>query len=190
MMKSVQIFSFSLVLLCLSGCGSLSNSGFEKKMSEQGTYTCQVKSDALKETPAEADVAKVRCYQDLWQINGNDVSFTRTLYQSKQCETILGRIHYQYSSPNDSSSCELIRSNLSWTAENNGACMLNHLSLNSAHSINPLLKCSEHLPSFCLQSKNTFLFDPKKNSDPNLPAMEIMISDAHHYQSTCKRYLE
>ncbi len=78
-------------------CSSLKDSAVDEKMRFQGSFACAGVSEenpAKKETLAEADVSRVRCAKDEWQIHGDQILFTRTLYQFKNCENPLGRIQF------------------------------------------------------------------------------------------------
>ncbi len=183
----------TLVLVSLSGCSSLTDTDFEKQMSKQGSWSCPVHSTVkpdAKETLAEANVPRIRCYQDLWQIKGEEAYFTRTFYSNSQCETILGRITYRSNKPDDSAQCKLVRANPSWVSEDKGTCLLNQLNLNSETSIDAIKKCPAYLPPFCLKSKDTLKLQPQQQTDKSLPPDLLKITDSKYYDSTCKRYLQ
>jgi hypothetical protein len=158
MKTNIQILAFACIFLT-AACSSLRDSSIDEQMRFQGSFSCGSMSQenpAKKETLSEADVSRVRCAKDEWQIHGEQVIFTRTLYQLKICENVLGRIEFK--SPDESSKkvlrlapphCKLVRLNPNWLGEASGKCMLNKLSLSTPYDLKSVYHCRNYVPDFC-----------------------------------------
>lgn len=165
-------------------------------MRMHGTYLCPkvlANTDALNhpihhETYAEADVGRIRCYQDQWRVNGSILSLTRILYQSPYCENPLGQVDYE-KAPKTSAECTLVKLNAGWVAEDKGVCLFKDLRPNSPTSIAPLLKCSRNLPPQCLHL-NTEMAVESTDSKESGVNEQITLKGASGYQAVCKRYLQ
>ena len=196
MRKTYSVYSF-FFLLILAGCSSrLNQSAFDLGMRMHGTYLCPrvlANTDAsgkaiTNETYAEADVGRIRCYQDRWRVNGSDLSLTRMLYQSEHCENPLGQVDYD-KSPGTRGQCTLVKLNAGWLAEDKGTCLLKDLKPNTFAGINPLAKCSRNLPPQCLHPKAEMEIEASLAKETGVNE-EITLKGAAGYRAVCKRYLQ
>jgi hypothetical protein len=163
--------------LLFSCASSLDKSPLDRVLRLEGSYTCDRhsrESAGEKETLAQADASRVRCAQDSWSVFGNEVRFTRTLYQSRDCRTPLGKI--VYTAPFErlpggiavrGGTCQSIRTSAGWVGENDGKCLYHRQTLNLPY---PLQKgCHAYIPDLC-KSEQTRL---------ELTAPEAELSDDH-----------
>lgn len=165
-------------------------------MRMHGTYLCPkvlANTDAnhlpiTKETYAEADVGRIRCYQDQWRVNGEALMLTRILYQSPHCENPLGQVDYE-KSPKTPAECTFVKLNPGWVAEDKGVCLFKDLKPNTPTSIAPLLKCSRNLPPQCLHPKTEMTIESTNSKESGVNE-EIKLTGAAGYQVVCKRYLQ
>lgn len=178
MMTKSLIFACIGAGILLSSCASsLDKSHADRILRIEGSYTCEklTKEPARKETLAQADASRVRCAQDSWAIFGNEARFTRSLYQSRDCRTPLGKI--QYAAPVErlpdgiavqGGSCQSVRTNVAWVGERSGKCLYHQQAL---HRPYPLQKgCHAYIPDLC-KSGDTRI-------ELTVPAQEL--SDDHH----------
>ncbi len=140
------------------------------------------------ETPAEADVGRIRCYQDQWRVHGSDLSMTRIFYQSQHCENPIGKIDYEKSG-DSRAKCTFTKTSLGWVAEDKGVCFFKDLRPDTPTSLSPLLKCSRHLPAPCLQTKTGITVTTPLDVD-GVVSEKITLSGPSGYRAECKRYLQ
>ena len=198
MKQKIFIIAFGLVFFG-GACSSLKDSVVDEKMRFQGSFGCPGISEedpAKKETLAEADVSRVRCAKDEWQIHGDQITFTRTLYQFKNCENILGRI--QFVSPYESGAqqltiyrphCKLLRLNPNWLGEASGLCMLNTLALSTPYDLHSVYHCKSYVPEFCSGDQTLTVSAEGSQSPAHGPYDQIGIGkEGGSIFMSCKRY--
>ena len=163
-------------------------------MRAEGSFTCSKEPLAIeKETPAQFDSTRVRCFQDQWFIRGKEVVFHRAFYKSKDCENEIGTIDFHQSAVIASSthvsptSCSLTRTSADWMAEENGKCMLSSFVVGTPASTRPLSSCKSLVPSFCSGKPTVSLFFGSP-SEKDFADQEVRVS-SKNYERTCKRYL-
>jgi hypothetical protein len=190
------LFIFTLLFL-LPNCSSLDQSQYDQNFRMQGTYSCEKfshESPALRESLAEADTSRVRCARDEWKILKDRVVFTRSFFQSKECDGILGRV--TFSEPLEQKgdhlevkkvNCHVIRKNPSWLAENSGQCMLNHLKLDTPYDPGVLRNCKTYVPKFC-DTGETIEIDPAEQVSGRSPYTLLKFDPAAGQASNCTRY--
>lgn len=200
MMKQKFIWGLSAAVLLFASCSSLEKSSVDEEMRFQGSFSCQPRSEEnrlVKETLAEADVARVRCAKDSIDFEGQTLKFTRTLFQSLGCEGILGRIQFSEAAQLVSDKfevqtahCTLIRVNPSWVGEDSGHCMLNQLNLNTPYPLRKVYACQKYVPAFCKANRSFDVeADPLKDRKSREPFQRVVIHSASETLPTvCERY--
>jgi hypothetical protein len=199
MKTKFKILASACIFLAFA-CSSLKDSSVEEQMRFQGSFACGSMSQenpSKKETVAEADVSRVRCAKDEWQVHGNEVIFTRTLYQLKTCENVLGRIEFKSTQESSTRAlllsaphCKLVRLNPNWLGEESGKCMLNKLSLSTPYDLHSVYHCRNYVPEFC-EAPSALQIESKKsqNASARDPHDEIEIDrEGGSRVMSCKRY--
>ncbi len=168
-------------------------------MRYEGTFSCKSTTEekwGVKETLAEADVARVRCARDEWKILGSKVEFTRTLFQSKDCENPLGRIQFVSKSQVEGKTltltageCKLVKLSPGWIGENSGECMLNELGLHTPYALSSVYHCSNYVPPECKSSGREVQIESKGTDAADVHAgyLQILVKSGSKFES-CERY--
>lgn len=188
-----------LIIMMVASCSTLDESNFDRSVRYQGTYQCKPfsKEDPkLKETLAEADVGRIRCAKDEWRIEPDQIVFTRSLFQSKNCDGILGRIVYSVPLKKSQEKfhltqikCHLVRKNPGWTAEDSGKCMLHKLTLNMPYPTSVLASCSTYIPQVCLtEGSSVTVQSADQTTDGREPFDRLEFNSNPGKPETCSRY--
>ena len=194
-------FRLSSLALGLFACSSLERSEADLHMRAQGSYVCPQVFDhhsKLKESLAETDATRVRCAKDEWKIRPGRVEFTRFLYQTANCENILGQ--FTFSAPTQSvkgrliftkPKCQIIRISQSWLGENFGQCLFKDLQLHQPYDLATSYPCNNFVPSECYASTHVIHLDFMNElpTSTHAPFTQIQVATVPGTSiSTCKRY--
>jgi hypothetical protein len=179
----------------------MENSKSDRQMKFQGSFTCEsvsAEKNGGDTTLAEKDVSRVRCAKDEWKITPGRLIYTRTLFMSPHCETLLGKFTFQSSYTNDGlklkterPECKVVRVSGSWLAENSGKCMLKNLELDKPYSLHSNYSCENYVPAFCHSSAKEIEIEAVRSSlkGPHDPydVLDFTIQPSGK-RITCKRY--
>ena len=140
--------------LCAS-CSNLKNSEVQQVTNMSGSYFCPVIKfpTSQKETLAEEDVSRIRCYQDEWFIDKNGPSLHRILFQGIHCNKPLGKIEATLN--RTPVHCTFIKDNPNWLAEENGRCVLSNVPVHQKFSIDALKACPKAVPEYCNRARTS-----------------------------------
>jgi hypothetical protein len=201
LMKSSWIIISILVLFSIGSCSTLEQSKSGSLMKYQGSFSCDALPDeALADhTLAEKDVARVRCAKDEWKITPDEIVFTRTLFMSAHCETLLGKFTFKGHYDNEGKklvlhhpSCKIIRASNGWLGENSGKCLLKDLNLNTPYALNHQnYPCSNFVPAFCKSATSTLEIEPSDSQaeGSHEPYDHLTFTGKPSEKTmTCKRY--